>query len=53
MPNNYTIFEDRTISLLERWRLYMVRNPHVTPQDAIEYCLQEINDGFTKSLMEG
>jgi hypothetical protein len=49
---NWLVFEDRLTSLVERWRLFLERNPEVTDQKAIQGFMSEINDGFTKRLME-
>lgn len=49
--NNFDVFEDRAKSLLERWRKFVDAHPDAQ-RGAIQGFLLEINDDFTKALME-
>lgn len=51
-PDEFDIFEDRVISLLERWRRFKQLNPHFKPGNVVKACVREIADDYTKKLME-
>jgi hypothetical protein len=50
--DNFDIFEERVKSLLKRWKKFNLTNPQATPSKSIKGFLLEINDDFTKHLME-
>lgn len=53
-PDNFDIFIDRVESLVKRWKTFYDKNKDFT--DISKHCikgfLSEVNDGFTKQLME-
>jgi hypothetical protein len=55
IPDVFDIFKDRVISLLYRWEKFRNCNPELpdVTRKCIEGSLREINDDYTKSLMEG
>jgi hypothetical protein len=51
--DNFDVFKDRAISLLERWEIFRnERMEYTTPQQCIRGFLLEINDGYTEELMK-
>lgn len=49
---NYDVFEDRVKSLLERWSKFSKEHPEIPQSQIVKSCMLEIDDGFTKALME-
>lgn len=51
--NDWDIFKDRVESLLERWdKFYRRHTPGVIPTQSIKGFLAEVNDDFTKKLID-
>ncbi len=48
----WELFKDRVESLLERWDNYHSRQPNASDESIIRNCLAEINDDFTKGIIE-
>jgi hypothetical protein len=53
MPDNWDIFEDRAKSLLERWSKFHIVQPQVAVKSVILNFLTELNDDYTRGLIEG
>jgi hypothetical protein len=47
---DWDVFEDRTESLIKRWKNFVKKNPEKS-KEAIQGFLLEVNDGFTSKLL--
>lgn len=54
-PDNFDIFHDRALSLLERWKKHHDKYPllpHIS-KNCIQGFLNEVDDNYTKQLKRG